>query len=291
MRRLAIIPILIIVSLVLIFLIRRSQDSSQLPPDVIYSSGTVEANAVTIAAQTSGKVLEKRFRKGDNVRPGDTLVILERDLLDAKQNELTAAVDATTQELAAARIDLANARKNLERMKAASEVGSVPRRNYDDLQATVDAGARRVQGLEAKLETIAAQQQALNVQLGYAVVTSPIAGYIQAAPIEAGELATTGMTLFELVDLGDTWVEIYVVETEIPSVHLADSAKIYLDSDPNTAVHGSVSFISQKAEFTPKNVQTKKERVKLVFAVRVKVDNSDGRFKPGLPVDVYLKKS
>ncbi len=291
MRRLAIIPILIVISIVLIFLIYRSQKTSQLPPDVIYSSGTVEANAVTVAAQTGGKVLEKRFRKGDNVKAGDTLIIIERDLLDAKQQELTAAYAATTEELAAARIDHANARANLQRMEAAFAAGSIPQKNLDDLRAAVSSGARRIEGLQAKLESISAQQQSLAVQLGYTVVLAPIAGYIQAAPIEAGELAAAGVALFELVDLSDTWVEIYVKETEIPAVHLADTAQVFLDSDPHTAVAGTVSFISQKAEFTPKNVQTKKERIKLVFAVRVKVDNTDGRFKPGLPVDVYLKKS
>lgn len=291
MRKLAIIPILILVSILLVFLIYRRQQSNILPDNVIYSSGTVEANAITVAAQTSGKVTAKRFVKGDVVHAGDTLLTIEGSLLDAKQQELDATIAATRDEIAAARIELANVRTNLERMKEAYQVGSIPKREYDNLQTSYDSGTRRLAGLESRLATIMAQQQSLDVQRGYTAVTSPIGGFVQADPVETGEVAQIGSTLFEIVDLSDTWVEIYINESDLPHIHLNDPADVFLDARPDSAIKGSVSFISQKAEFTPKNVQTKKERIKLVFAVRIKVDNSSGAFKPGLPVDVYLKKS
>ncbi|MGB5106903.1 MAG: efflux RND transporter periplasmic adaptor subunit [Candidatus Zixiibacteriota bacterium] len=291
MRKLAIIPILILISIILIVLIYRRQQSDVLPENVIYSSGTVEANAVSVGAQTSGKVIAKRFAKGDQVKTGDTLLTIETGLLDAKQQELDATIAATRDEIAAARIELANVKTNLERMKEAYQVGSIPKRDYDNLQTAYDSGTRRLAGLESRLETIMAQQQTLDVQRGYTAIISPASGYVQADPIETGEIALIGTTLFEIVDLSDTWIEIYVNETDLPHLHLNDPAEVFLDSQPDSAVKGNISFISQKAEFTPKNVQTKKERIKLVFAVRIKVDNSSGAFKPGLPVDVYLKKS
>ena len=290
MRRLIIIPILIVVSVVLVFLIYQRQKANLLPPDVIFSSGSVEANTVTVGAQTSGKVLVKPFRKGDEVKQGDTLLVIERDLLDAKMNELETGIAATLAEMDAARIDLANVRKNLDRLKQAYTAGSVPQKDMDNLTASFQSGDKRIAGLESILQTLNAQKATLAIQIGYTTVTSPIGGYIQSDPVEVGEIAVTGSALFEIVNLSDTWVEIYINETEIPFVHLSDNADIYLDSDPQTPLKGTVSFISQKAEFTPKNVQTKKERVKQVFAVRVRVDNSTQRFKPGLPVDVYLKK-
>ncbi len=290
MRRLIIIPILVVVSAILVFLIYQRQKANILPPDVIFSSGSVEANTVTVSAQTSGKVLVKTFRKGDEVKQGDTLLVIERDLLDAKMNELETGIVATIAEMDAARIDLANVRKNLDRMTEAFKVGSVPKKDMDNLTASYQSGDKRITALESKLQTLNAQKATLAIQIGYTTVTSPIGGYIQSDPVEVGEVVMIGSVLFEIVNLSDTWVEIYVNETEIPFVHLKDTADIYLDSDPQTPLKGTVSFISQKAEFTPKNVQTKKERVKQVFAVRVRVDNSTQRFKPGLPVDVYLKK-
>ncbi len=290
MRRLIIIPILVVVSAILVFLIYQRQKANILPPDVIFSSGSVDANTVTVSAQTSGKVLVKTFRKGDEVKQGDTLLVIERDLLDAKMNELETGIVATIAEMDAARIDLANVRKNLDRMTEAFKVGSVPKKDMDNLTASYQSGDKRITALESKLQTLNAQKATLAIQIGYTTVTSPIGGYIQSDPVEVGEVVMIGSVLFEIVNLSDTWVEIYVNETEIPFVHLKDTADIYLDSDPQTPLKGTVSFISQKAEFTPKNVQTKKERVKQVFAVRVRVDNSTQRFKPGLPVDVYLKK-
>ncbi len=290
MRRLIIIPILIVVSAILVFLIYQRQKANLLPPDVIFSSGSVEANTVTVSAQTGGKVLAKLFRKGDEVLQGDTLLVIERDLLDAKMTELETSIAATQAELDAARIDLANTRKNLDRIKEAFRAGSVPQKDLDNLTASCQSGDKRIVGLESKLESLAAQKATLGIQIGYTTVLSPISGYIQSDPVESGEIVTIGSALFEIVNLSDTWVEVYVNETEIPFVHLGDTADIYLDSDPQTPRKGTISFISQKAEFTPRNVQTKKERVKQVFAVRVRVDNSTRRFKPGLPVDVYLKK-
>jgi HlyD family secretion protein len=290
MRRLIIIPILVVVSVILVFLIYQRQKTNLLPPDVIFSSGSVEANTVTVSAQIGGKVIAKPFRKGDEVKHGDTLLVIERDLLDARMNELETGIVATIAEMEAARIDLANVRKNLDRMKEAFKVGSVPQKDIDNLTASYQSGDKRITALESKLETLKAQKATLAIQIGYTTVTSPIGGYLQADPVEIGEVAMIGSALFEIVNLNDTWVEIYINETEIPFVHLNDNADIYLDSSPLEALKGTVSYISQKAEFTPKNVQTKKERVKQVFAVRVRVDNSAQRFKPGLPVDVYLKK-
>lgn len=290
MRRLIIIPILIVVSVILVFLIYQRQKANLLPPDVIFSSGTVEANTVTVSAQTAGKVLAKPFRKGDEVKQGDTLIVIERNLLDAKMQELETGITATQAELDAARIELANVKKNLDRLKQAYAAGSVPQRDMDNLTSAYQSGDKRIASLESRLQTLNAQQATLAIQIGYTTVTSPIGGYIQSDPVEVGEIVMTGNALFEIVNLSDTWVEIYINETEIPFVHVSDTADIYLDSDPKTPLKGTVSFISQKAEFTPRNVQTKKERVKQVFAVRVRVDNSSQRFKPGLPVDVYLKK-
>ncbi len=291
MKKLAIIPILIIISIVLVFLIYQRQQSNLLPPNVIYSSGTVEASAVSVAAQTAGKVIDKRFSRGDQIIAGDTLLLIESDLLDAKQQELDANIAATRDEISAARIDLANVKTNLDRLKEAYDVGSIPKRDFDNLKASYDSGNRRLAALESRLQTITVQQQTLDIQRGYTAITSPTSGFVQADPVEVGEIAMIGATLLEIVDLSDTWVEIYVNEADLPHLHLNDTADIFLDAQPDSAIKGNISFISQKAEFTPKNVQTKKERVKQVFAVRIKVDNSSGAFKPGLPVDVYLKKS
>jgi len=291
LRRLAIIPLLLIVSVLLIFAIQQKKTSDQLPDHLIYSSGTVEAKAITLTAQVTGKVISKKYRRGDYVDSGDTLLLLEDDLFQARLLEIKAGVKATEAELAAAEIELANAGKNLDRSRRAYESGSLPESEFDNIKSSVDAGAQQVEALRSRLGQLDAMTEELKLQRGYTVIIAPLSGYIQSAPVDEAELALPGSALFEIIDLTDSWVEIYVSEAEIAFVNVGDSAEVYLDAFPDKPIPGVVSFISHVAEFTPKNVQTRKERVKQVFAVRVKVDNSDRIFKPGLPVDVYLFKN
>ena len=290
MKKLIIIPILVVVSAILIILIYNRQQASELPDDIIYSSGTVEANKVAVSAQVSAKVTEKRIQKGTSVAAGDTLFLLDDDVMQTRLGEIAAGKSSIQSEISAARIELDNAKKNLDRLKNAFEVGSVPKSKLDDAEAAYDSGRSRIKSLSAKIDQLEAQRSTLEVQIGYTVVTSPTNGVVQADPVDEGELAIAGSTLAELVDLSDTWVEIFIGEEDLPSVQIGDTARVHLDSAPDKPFKGQVSFISQEAEFTPKNIQTKKERVKLVFAVRVNVDNSSHVFKPGLPVDVYLDK-
>jgi len=290
MKKLIIIPILVVVSAILIILIYHRQQASELPADVIYSSGTVESQEVDVSAQISARVVEKRISKGDQVEKGDTLFLLDDNLLQTREGEIDAGIQSMRAQITAAQLDLQNVKTNLDRLQKAFDVGSIPKSKLDDVQTAYESGQSRLKSLRAKTEQLEAQRNTLNVQLGYCVVTSPITGLVQADPVDEGELAIMGSTLAELVDLSDTWVEIYVSETDLPYVKIGESAKVHLDSSPTEPYTGKVSFISQQAEFTPKNIQTKKERVKLVFAVRVKINNDSRQFKPGLPVDVYLDK-
>ena len=157
MRRLIIIPVLIVIAVVLVFLISQRQKANTLPENVIYSSGTVESNAVTASAQIMGKVIEKRHKKGDMVTKGDTLALIERDMLESKQRELSASEASTESDLAAARIDLENSKKNLTRMQEAYKAGSVPQKDLDNLNAAYQSGDKRVQSLQARIEMLQSQ--------------------------------------------------------------------------------------------------------------------------------------
>ncbi len=107
---------------------------------------------------------------------------------------------------------------------------------------------------------------------------------------EPGELATVGGPILTLGDLANLWVMIYVKETDLGRVRLGQPARISVDSHPGKRFAGKVIQISDKAEFTPKTIQTKEERVKLVFAVKVAVADPTGGLKPGMPADVELEK-
>ena len=120
-------------------------------------------------------------------------------------------------------------------------------------------------------------------------VKSTVAGVVTRTHAEVGETLGAGRPVVTVTDISKPWVRVYIPENQIGKVRLGAAAKIKIDTYPDREFAGRVSYVSSQAEFTPKNVQTQEERVKLVFAVNVTLDNRDGTLKPGMPADVYYR--
>jgi membrane fusion protein YbhG len=118
---------------------------------------------------------------------------------------------------------------------------------------------------------------------------SPVDGVVLRKNLEAGETANPGVAILTLMDPRDMWLRAYVPETDVGRVKVGQAATITVDAYPGRAFAGRISEIASDAEFTPKNVQTKKERVNLVFRIKIAVDNPDGTLKPGMPADAEIK--
>jgi HlyD family secretion protein len=150
----------------------------------------------------------------------------------------------------------------------------------------------RIERIEAQRAAVAAAQatvQQVNAMLGNAVIRAPFDGVVTVKDREIGETVSPGAPVLTVTNLNDRWVRIYIPETSIGAVHLGQGATITADTYKGRVYRGEVSFIASEAEFTPKNVQTKDERVKLVYAVKVRI-TSDSTYdlKPGIPADVQL---
>jgi HlyD family secretion protein len=127
----------------------------------------------------------------------------------------------------------------------------------------------------------------LEQQLADAVIVSPVAGVLTEKLVEKGELAARGTALAVVTDVARPWVTVYLSEPDLGRIKLGQEAEVRTDSGQQRVGH--VSFISPQAEFTPKNVQTPDERAKLVYRVKIGVENADGLFKPGMPAEARLK--
>jgi HlyD family secretion protein len=138
----------------------------------------------------------------------------------------------------------------------------------------------------AKVESSAAAVKLAMNSLEDATLLSPLTGTILAKHAEPGELINPGTPIVTIGDLRNIWIRVFIPETSLGRIKLGQTAKVVSDTFPNKSYKGVVSFIASEAEFTPKNVQTEKERVKLVFRVKVSVDNPNQELKPGMPVDV-----
>jgi len=197
--------------------------------------------------------------------------------LDAARERVSAAkAGSRPQEIAAARAGLSQASDQATAAKAALDLAVAGARSE-----TVDAARARVAQAEASLE-------AARTQLGYTTVQAPVAGVIAVRTAELGELVTAGMPIVRISAISQPWLRVYVPETDLGRVKLGQSADVTTDTYPGKTYPGRVVEIAQQAEFTPKNVQTKEERTKLVFGVKIALENPNSELKPGMPADAVI---
>lgn len=141
---------------------------------------------------------------------------------------------------------------------------------------------------QAQVQEAKTALAAVNVQLKKQTLTAPRAGLITQKLVNPGELASPGAMLLELSDIDTVELVVYIPETQIGRVKIGQKAQVYVDAYESDVFEGTVSFIAHEAEFTPRNVQTQEERVNLVFAVKITLDNAGHRLKPGMPADAEI---
>jgi len=161
-------------------------------------------------------------------------------------------------------------------------------------QAALDkllAGARpeELEVAQAQVEQAEAALEALELQLDKHVIRAPASGWVSSCAVDPGESVLPGTTLMVIAYLDEVNLTVYVPETDLGKVHLGQQVEVRVDSFPGEVFKGQVVYISPRAEFTPKNVQTKEERVNLVFAVKVRLPNPEHKLKPGMPADAVIK--
>jgi HlyD family secretion protein len=283
------------------------------PKDVIEASGIIEATDVTIGSEVTGKVKEVRVDEGSQVRGGDTLVVIDdteyqlqlrqaEANLSANDATYRLAVEGSRQEdLVQAEAAYRTAEADYLRMKDLLATQSVTQKQFDDVFARYVAadqtyrklktGLRpeEVRGARVRKDYAAAQVDLLRKKVRDCAITAPSNGTITLRSVEPGELVTMGMNVMRLTYLEKVKLTIYVNETELGRVHLGQMAKVTIDTfGQGKEFDGKVIYISPAAEFTPKNVQTRDERSKLVFGVKMEIPNPDGSLKPGLPADARI---
>ena len=296
-------------------------------PGVLRASGTVEATDADLGFQVGGRLESVNVMEGDRVSAGAELARLEVSDLNARRAAASAQVDAARAQLAelergarpeelaqarsaetAAREQMEDARRVLERMRPLYEGGAVSRQTLDQAQTAYEvARARHAQAREladmvqigpraerkVAQRAVVEQAEALvgqaDAALEHAVIHAPFAGVVSVRHREEGEAVSPGAPVLTLMNPDDRWVRIYVREDEIGRVVIGQRAEIRSDTDPSRSFGGRVTYIAANAEFTPRNVQTTEERVKLVYAVKVQItDDPEMMLKPGVPADVQL---
>lgn len=271
--------------------------------DVVGGSGLLEADEVIVSAETPGRVQKLLFEEGASVRQGDTLLKIDPSRLELELESAVAGQQVTQARLRTANLQLEKAKESerftrAERDRVALLVksGTATQKQLDQLEheyAMAALGRRTAQAnisaIEAELGKIEADINRIRRQLQDCYPVSPIDGTITEKYVEAGELLAAGKPIAKISRLDTLWVKVYLPTADFAEIKIGEKATVDTESG-GRLYHGEVVWTSEEAEFTPKNVQTKKSRTNLVYAVKVRVANSDGLLKIGMPVFVTVEK-
>ncbi|MBI5022133.1 MAG: efflux RND transporter periplasmic adaptor subunit [Ignavibacteriales bacterium] len=281
----------------------------------ISASGTIETKEVTVSAKVGGQVVRIFADEGKNVQAGDTLLLIDQSDLEIQFDQAKANADAADaqyklavqgarqEDIAQAEATLENANADLKRNEQLFKEGSIAQKQLDDTRTRyilakqtydkVRKGSRpeEIDAARARLAQANAQVRAIKKKIDDSYVTAPFTGVITQKSIEEGEMIMPNSSLLRISQLQQVYLNIYISEVELARVKLGQEAKVYIDGEPAKSFPGKVTYISSIAEFTPKNVQTKEDRTKLVFGVKIEIQNPDGILKPGIPADAIIVKA
>jgi HlyD family secretion protein len=237
-------------------------------------SGNVEVTEVDVGFKIPGRVQSLYTDEGRKVIKGDRIAALDSAELESVVIQNRASVQN-------AEAQYEKTRKDLERYTVLYRDGVISPQQMDSAKTAYDVAVSQLRLSRASLTTA-------EVRFKDAIIYAPLNGVVIRKNVEEGETVGAGTSVFTIGDLENPWIKVYVKEDKLGLVKLGQKAEIRVDTYPMKSYEGTVTYISSEAEFTPKNIQTQEERVKLVFGVKVSVKNQNDELKPGMPADVKI---
>ena len=296
------------------------------PENQLTLSGNIEAHESLVSFKVQGRVVELPVEEGQSVEPGALLarlddadyrqkVRIDEANVHVREFNLALTLAGTReQELKASEQTMLDAQADLEQkrldygraqrlygkdavstqdrdlaetaLKRAEAAFQATRQRYN--QAVEGSRKEDIAIARANLREANANLGLSRVTLDYTTLRAPSAGVITVRQAEAGEVVVPGTPVVTLADLDHIWLRAYIAETDLGRIRWGQPANITTDTYPGKQYRGRVSFISSNAEFTPKSVQTYKERVTLVYRIKIDVENPNHELKPGMPADAHI---
>lgn len=265
------------------------------------ASGVFEVTEVMVSARVAGEIMELDIDEGTEVKAGEPVgyidtvqLYLQRLQLEANVKAAESRICDVEKQTAAIRQQIDTQKKEQTRFENLVKANAGNRKQLDDITAAINLLEKQ---LDAQTETLIngnanakAQVEALKAQIALtddmiskSTIASPVDGTVMAKYVEKGELAVQGRTLFKVANINDIYLKAYITSGQITGLKIGQEVKVFADSGDSDRkeYRGVISWISDKAEFTPKTIQTRDERANLVYAVKIKVQN-DGYIKRGM---------
>lgn len=262
--------------------------------------GNFEAEEVIVAAETRGRILEFVPEEGDKLHMDMPVVLidtmeqhLKKLQLESGRSSLDARVRTLNAQISASEVQLENLQREKERIDRMAEGGAATSKQQDDIQGQIAHLEAQIAATRSQISSVNAERRTLEVQvlqvqdqLERCLVTSPGKGVLLSSYKRKGEMAIPGQALFKMADLSQLVLRVFVSGEQLSQVKLGHKVEVLYDGPEGLqSTGGTVSWVSSRAEFTPKIIQTREERVNLVYAVKVLVPN-EGSLKIGMPGEI-----
>ncbi|HRY38355.1 MAG TPA: efflux RND transporter periplasmic adaptor subunit [Smithellaceae bacterium] len=289
---------------ILIFYLYINKDKNAVPQGFVMGNGRLEATEVDIATKLAGRLTEVLVKEGDFVDKDQIVAKIDASTLQALLKQAEAEVKRAKQarETALSRVEGIRVKrdlalKELERSKTLFAKNIFTQQEHDRNQTvkeTYDAEYAAAKSLivetEGAIESAVAQTERLKTEINDCLLRSPIKGQVLSRLAEPGEVLPNGGKVLTIIDNTDIYMNVYLSEQYAGIIPLSGDAKVVLDAIPDRQFLARVAYVSEKAQFTPKEVETTEERQKLVFRVKIRFQEfNDPRLKPGMPGVAYIR--
>lgn len=267
--------------------------------------GNFEATEITISAENNGKLMQFDVNEGDKLKKEQFIGYIDTIPLALKreQLEVSKAVIISKSKGVLSQIDVLNAKlktanTNKSRVENLIKDNAGTQKQWDDVQGEIDVIKNQIRSIEIQnapvvneLKSIDVQLKQLDDQIQKSKIINPINGTVLSKYAEPNEITVFGKPLYKIANLNTMQLRVYVSETQLASIKIGQKVTVKIDSaDTMASYEGKIIWIASEAEFTPKIIQTKEERVALVYAVKVDVVN-DGSLKIGMPAELWIESS
>jgi HlyD family secretion protein len=266
--------------------------------------GTFEATEINITPEVSGRLLHFNVREGEKLEAGltaaqiDTVQAhLERMQLRAQRGAVRSRLVTIRAQEAVYREQIAVATRELERTERMLAGNAATQKQYDDLSGQIRILERQLESVDAQRANVDAEIESTDARIALiddrisrSAIVNPVAGTVLSRFAEAHELVAAGRPLYRIADLETMFLRVFVSGTQLQEVKIGAPVQVLIDGADGSLqeLPGEVSWISDKAEFTPRIIQTREERVNLVYAVKIRVPNPGGQIKIGMPGEVII---
>ena len=278
-------------------LILAACSNNETKPDAF---GNFETNEVIVSSETSGRILMTAFEEGAKVDKEAVMDIIDTVNLVLQRYQLIAQTESVLSQkaglyaqIAVSEQQITNIRKDQVRIKQMLADGAATPKQIDDVDGQIAVVEKQKKAYAAQITAIDKNAQAVKAQIGVlndriksSVVKAPISGIILEKYAETGELATPGKPLYKMANIDNLILRVYISGTQLTQIKTGKQVKVMIDTNEGIKeIAGIVEWVSPEAEFTPKIIQTREERVKLVYAAKVRVPNN-GSLKLGMPGEI-----